>query len=154
MAKNAALGLFGIGRYEDAAVLFRAAGMNREGFRYFLESEKFEIAVRFIRNAADEEEKKELLFELGCKLFELNRLEDCVVVFAEVEEFHPVLYVLFSMGLVTDAYFLMRHLRENRKLRKVERKNSSLTEISNLDELCNMIENQFEKTLERLDLKN
>ncbi|KAH0787870.1 hypothetical protein GPJ56_008219 [Histomonas meleagridis] len=153
LIKNLALELFGNGKYNKAALLFKIAKMDIDGFKYFLECEQFEIAVKFIRNINDNELKKKFLFELGCKLFELNKLQDCVCVFAAANEFHPVLYILFSMGLITDAYFLMRDLLQCNMLKQLERKNSSLSDIACLDDVCNMIKNQFEKNLIRLELK-
>ncbi|OHS96664.1 hypothetical protein TRFO_09817 [Tritrichomonas foetus] len=152
--KKSAISLLSNGKYDDASILFRLAKLDKEAAEYFIDSSQFKLATRFIRNTVeDEKDCSNLLFRCGCRYFEHGKLSKAIPYFAGSGQFHAVLFVLFSMGNFSDAYFLMKYLQENEKLFPVEEKLlKHLPGLQTLADICDMIEVQFRNILQKLNI--
>ena len=152
--KSTAMNLISARKFDDAAILLRLSGYDVEAAESFLEFSQFDIATKFLRNTIDDEnEKNDLLFKFGCKYFELGKIENAIPYFAGAGQYHPVLFILFSMGYVVDAYFIMKHLNEKNQLKPVDsRLLNLLPGLQEFNEMCEMIEQQFNSIVEKLKI--
>lgn len=151
--KAISMSLFSQQKYDEGSVLMKAANYDKDAAIYLLENNKFEYAIKFIRNIENKEEHKELLLIYGIKLYKLGRLDDSIPLFAAAEQYHPVLYILFTLGLIPDAYFLYKKLQELNLLAPLqEQYHSMIPELTNLQDLCDIIKQQFSFVLTRLEI--
>jgi len=151
--KSSAIAMLENGNFEKAALLLRIGKLDSLAVQYLIEYGQDELAMRFIMNCLDSEGKKPFLFRFGCKMMQEDKLREAVPFFAGSGEFHAVLFALFSLGLVVDAYFLMKYLQKVGKLKELsENFLKQFPEIEDLPSLIDLIEQQFLIIMNKLKL--
>ncbi|KAH0787133.1 hypothetical protein GPJ56_009131 [Histomonas meleagridis] len=149
--KTTAISLFSRKMYLEGSFLMKIAGLDKEAALYLMEDDMIELSLRFIRNMND---NNDMLIIVGCKLMKNGKTESALPMFAGAKQFHAVLFALFEMGLIPDAYFIMKFVKKNNLLFKMEEKyRSMIPKLIDLEELCKMIEQQFQFVLTRLGIK-
>lgn len=117
--KSTGFALFETNQFDLGALLFRIGKLDKLAVEYLIGYGQDELAMRFMRSCLDEREKRKYAFIFGCKKLEQNRFAESTPFFACSGEFHPVLAVLVNLGLLTDAYFLMKYLEPKGVLHEV-----------------------------------
>ena len=151
--KSSAMNFLEKGKFDIAALLLRIGHLDKIAVNYLMEYGQYELALRFIQSCLNQEEKKPILFKFGCKMIQEDKLRESIPFFAGAEEYHPVLFSLFSLGLVVDAYFLMKYLLKFNLLKSLnEGQLRIFPEIESLDKLIELIEHQFNMLKKRFDI--
>jgi hypothetical protein len=143
--KSTAFALCETNQFDLGALLFRIGKLDKLAVEYLIGYGQDELAMRFMRSCLDESEKRKYAFIFGCKKLEQNRFAESTPFFACSGEFHPVLAVLMNLGMLTDAYFLMKYLEPKGSLHEVpDELGRFLSEpFAPLADICGMIEGQF-----------
>jgi hypothetical protein len=152
--KSSGIAFFEVQQYDLGGILFRVGRLDRIAVGYLMDYGQDELAMRFVRSCLDGDDKRRFVFRFGCKRLEAKEFSDSIAYFACANEFHPVLSVLFYMGMVSDCYFLMKYLQKRDLLKPVPEALARFLpeKLTDLDELCGMIEDLFAKLLVRLDI--
>ncbi|OHT03318.1 hypothetical protein TRFO_29294 [Tritrichomonas foetus] len=151
--KMSALALFTSEKYEDGAMLLRLARLDKAAVDYLLESQQLNIAMRFVRSSLEDEEKREMMIRCGGFLLQKGNMKQAVPFFAGCGEFHPLLFVLFSMQEIADCFFIKRYAEKNGLLKPLnENITKAVGTIMPLDELCHVIDAEFKSLLYHNDI--
>lgn len=144
---------FASNNYDDGILLMRMGKLDKEAAHFLIDKDKRQLAMRFIRSTVPEEDRKTALFRLGVLLYNKNNLTDAIPILSASGEWHAVLFVLFTMGLIADVHFLFEYLREHNMLKScTEEQHRIFHDLQQFDELCALIERQYELLLARLGL--
>jgi hypothetical protein len=151
--KAAAVSLVRAGQVDDAAIFFRFAKLDRLAIQSFLDVDRPDMALRFLRLGFGEEDKHDALLECGGYLLRVGELGKAVPFLAGCKEFHPLLYALYTLGEVFDGFFLKRWAEREGVLRPLVKGMEPLVgNIIGLDELCHMIDAEFQLLLTSLNV--
>jgi hypothetical protein len=152
--KSTGFALFETNQFDLGALLFRIGKLDKLAVEYLIGYGQDELAMRFMRSCLDESEKRKYAFIFGCKKLEQNRFAESTPFFACSGEYLPILAVLMNLGMVTDAYYLLKYLESKGTLHEVpEDLGRYLSEpFAPLADICGVIESQFRNTLSDLGL--
>ncbi|OHT07193.1 hypothetical protein TRFO_01331 [Tritrichomonas foetus] len=152
--KQAALSLFDEDCFEEGSILLRLGQLDKIAVNYLIDYGQDELALQFIRNSLKGEDKNRSLFRLGIKMYDLKKYNKSISFFAAAHEYHVVLHILYSNGLIEDSYFLMKHLQKINILKETPQSLTTLLveSITPLEELCNNISSSFSKILDNLKI--
>ena len=153
--KTAATALMAAERFEDAAVLFRIAKLDRIAVDYFIEYGQIELAMRFVRAVLDGEEKETAIFRLGAEKYTKGKISEAIPFFAGSGQYHAVLAALMDLGHVVDSHFFLKELQKDGKLKPIDEKYVRLLpQLPSLDALVANIEAKYKGILITLQIED
>ena len=151
--KASAILLFQSGSFEEGAMLLRLGMMDNTAIKYLLSHNRVGIALKFIRSITDNETKRAGMLRCGLYLLERGRLKRSVPFFAGCQEFHPLLFALYTLGEIFDCYFLKKYALEHDILKPLDPLiASTCSNMLGLEELCHMIDAEFQSKLSDLNV--
>jgi hypothetical protein len=106
--KSMAVALFVKENYIKGAMFLRMARLDRLGADYLIQYDQIELAMKFIRLLATRE-KEEMLLKLGLKLLQAGRLLDAAMLFLSCRQYHLALYVMRTLGMPLDVFFIRKY---------------------------------------------
>jgi hypothetical protein len=118
------------GKFRAAAMFFQLGHMTTDGITAFLECGQVETALIFLRSLPSPQ-KSEAMIACGDFLLRTGELERAVPFFAGSQAFHQLLFTLYTLE--------EGHLAQ-------------MWNIIGFDELCNMIDTEFQSLLYNLNV--
>ena len=151
--KPAGISLILNGHASSGANLLKLAKLDSVAIEYLLQTGRTASALRFIRTLDSAEERKGYCFQIATMFWEKKRVRDAFFFFLAAGEIHPALFALHSMKLILDAFFLKHYLLENNLLVDIsEEKAQKIPGLVTVSALCRLIDTDFRRRLENLDI--
>ena len=152
--KSSAISLFENGNFQQGSLLLRLGRLDKIAVNYLIDYGEIELALDFIRNCLNQEDKKRSLFTIGCKFYESKNHLLALGFFSSSQEYHVVLSILESDGCIIDCFFLMKYFQDQHLLKETPEPLQRLLPgpIAPLDTLCNTITNKFTNLVQNLHI--
>lgn len=148
--KVAAVSLFNNEKYQEGSILLRLARLDRIAVDYLLEFNQLEEAIKFLRGNVDDNGKKFTMLKIGGMLMQNGKMKESIIFFAGADEFHPLLFAMFSIGEIIDCFKLKKYAESIGKLVPLSSNISSLVgNLIDLPELCQIIDDEFRSILDK-----
>ena len=147
--KTTAMNLLENRRYEEGALIMRIGRMDVLASTLLIDYGEERIAMRFSRNSLNEEDKRTVVFRLGCNAIDQGKREEGVLFFCTSCEYHAMLYYMFKFFDITDTYYIMKFLEREGKLKEISHSNEKfIQDITPIEELKKQIESSFSNLFE------
>jgi WD40 repeat protein len=151
--RSAAIELVKAGKVDDAALFFRFANSDELAIQCFLERDRLDIALQFLRRPLADAQRQEVMLKCGGYLLRKGHLSRAVPFLAGSHAFHPLLFVLYTLNEIADAFFLKRYAQEKGLLCAITpERQRTLGNIMGLDELSHIIDAEFQSLLYALNV--
>jgi hypothetical protein len=139
--------LFQAGEFDRGSVFLRLGKCDRLAIDYCLEFGRLDIALNFLRGSLSDEDKAEAMLQIGGHLLKKGEILRSICFFASCREFHPLLFGLYSLGLISDCWFLKKWAKENGMLKGLDNPKQFVGGIVGFEELCHVIDAEFQSIL-------
>ena len=151
--KAAAIRLFEAKRFDDAVILLKLGNMEKTALDYLLELNQISLAIRLIQSIEDETAKREAMMRCGVHLLQRGNLKRSIPFFAAAKQFHPLLFVMYTLGEIVDCYLLKNYAKANGILTPIDPVfMKQCTNMLGLDELSSMVDAEFQSILSDINL--